>query len=254
MNRGYIRLWRKSLDAGWIKNQKLWAFWTYCLMKASYKEFDAIIGLQTVHLMPGQFIFGRKKAAEETGLTEREIRTIIAFLIKCENLTIKTTNKFSIITVVNWPIYQSDEIKNDHQNDQPLTSKGPHTRIKALKNNNPSEILSEISELGKRYADQEIINQAFQAISSTRKSNRIVDTVKLSILKSWERYSIDSVMTGIRTYLEKGHAEQGKGERYLLGIIRNLKPEDSITGGKVRKSTGSHALDEHYRGQGIRII
>jgi hypothetical protein len=44
MNRGYVRLWRKSLDAGWIKNHKLWAFWTYCLMKASYKEYDAIVG------------------------------------------------------------------------------------------------------------------------------------------------------------------------------------------------------------------
>ena len=84
MNRGYVRLWRKSLDAGWIRNHKLWAFWTYCLMKASYKEFDAIVGLQVVHLMPGQFIFGRKKAAEETGLTEREIRTIIDFLRKPE--------------------------------------------------------------------------------------------------------------------------------------------------------------------------
>ena len=31
MNRGYVRLWRKSLDAGWIRNHKLWAFWTYCL-------------------------------------------------------------------------------------------------------------------------------------------------------------------------------------------------------------------------------
>jgi hypothetical protein len=255
MNRGYVRLWRKSLDAGWIKNHKLWAFWTYCLMKASHKEFDAIVGLQIVHLMPGQFIFGLLVASKETGLSIREIRTILELLKKCENLTIKTTNKFSIITIVNWPIYQSDEIKNDKLNDKQRANKGQHTNIKALKNNNPpGDFSSEISELEKRYSDQKIINQIFQAISSTRKSNRIADTVKLSILKSWERYSIDSVMTGIRTYLEKGHAEQGKGERYLLGIIRNLKPEDSITGGQARKSTGSHALDEHYRSQGIRII
>jgi hypothetical protein len=102
-------------------------------MKASYKEFDAIVGLQVVHLMPGQFIFGRKKAAEETGLTEREIRTILDFLRKAGNLTIKTTNKFSIISIINWTIYQSEEIENDQLNDQPLTSKGPHTNIKEVK-------------------------------------------------------------------------------------------------------------------------
>lgn len=127
MNRGYVRLWRKSLDAGWIKNHKLWAFWTYCLLKASHKEYDAIIGLQIIHLLPGQFIFGRAKAAEETGLSEREIRTILAFLIKTGNLTSKTTNKFSVITIVNWHIYQSDETKNDQQNDQQRANKGPHT-------------------------------------------------------------------------------------------------------------------------------
>jgi hypothetical protein len=55
VNRGYIRLWRKSLDAGWIRNHKLWAFWSYCLLKASYREYDAIVGLQIIHLLPGQF-------------------------------------------------------------------------------------------------------------------------------------------------------------------------------------------------------
>ena len=110
MNRGYVRLWRKSLDAGWIRNHKLWAFWSYCLLKASYKEYDAIVGLQIIHLLPGQFIFGRKKASKETGLTEQQIRTILAFLRKAGNLTIKTTNKFSIITIINWPTYQGDDL------------------------------------------------------------------------------------------------------------------------------------------------
>ncbi|MCX5829210.1 MAG: hypothetical protein NTV58_14580 [Deltaproteobacteria bacterium] len=254
MNRGYVRLWRKSMDAGWIKNHKLWAFWTYCLMKASHKEFDAVIGLQVVHLMPGQFIFGRKKAVEETGLTEREIRTIIALLIKAGNMTIKTTNKFSVISIVNWPIYQGDETENDQQNDQQTTSKRPHTNTGTHEHiKTPGEILLKISELGKRYPDQEIINQTFQAISSTRKSNRIADSVKLSILQSWEQYPVESVMAGIRTYLDKGYGNQGKKESYLLGIIRNVKPEASISG-LTRKATGSPLLDDHYRSQGIRII
>ena len=68
MERGYVKLWRKSLDAGWIRNHKLWTFWTWCLMKASHKEHDTVVGCQAVHLLPGQFIFGRKKASEETGL------------------------------------------------------------------------------------------------------------------------------------------------------------------------------------------
>lgn len=148
MKRGYVRLWRKSLDAGWIRNHKLWAFWTYCLLKASHKEFDAIVGLQVVHLMPGQFIFGLKKASIETGLTIREIRTILDFLRKAENLTIKTTNKFSIITIINWPTYQGDETENDTLNDKPLANKGQHTNtrthIKPFLSNSDEVRLSEL--------------------------------------------------------------------------------------------------------------
>ena len=73
MRRGYVKLWRKSLDAGWIRNHKLWCFWTYCLLKATHKEFDAIVGLQLIHLYPGQFIFGLRKASVETGLSVQEI-------------------------------------------------------------------------------------------------------------------------------------------------------------------------------------
>jgi len=134
MNRGYVKLWRKSLDAGWIRNHKLWVFWTYCLMKANHKEnFKSIIRNQEVLLQPGQFVFGRKVAAEETGLTEREIRTVLELLINWQNLTIRTTNRFSIITIVNWHIYQPAENENDQQNDQRSTSKRPHTRIKEIK-------------------------------------------------------------------------------------------------------------------------
>jgi len=94
-------------------------------MRASYKEHDTIIGIKNVHLMPGQFIFGRKKASQETGLTEREIRTCVKFLENNENVTIKTTNKFSIISVINWHLYQQEETTNDQTNDQQTTSKRP---------------------------------------------------------------------------------------------------------------------------------
>jgi len=128
MNRGYVRLWRKSLEAGWIKNHKLWAFWTWCLLKASHKKFDAIVGLQRVNLLPGQFVFGLKKASEETGLTIREIRTILNFLKKSGNLTIKTTNKFSVITIINWNSYQAEESEYNTQNDKQKANKGQHTK------------------------------------------------------------------------------------------------------------------------------
>jgi hypothetical protein len=153
MYRGYIKVWRKIADAGWLKNHKLCAFWLWCMIKASHKELDQIVGSQTVHLIPGDFIFGRKKAAVELDMSEQEIRTILIFLKKSKNLTIKSTNKFSIISIINWNTYQGEEIEINQQINTPLTSNQPTTNqplttnknekhLKHLKNTYTSDFLS----------------------------------------------------------------------------------------------------------------
>lgn len=58
-------------------------------------------------------------------MSERTIRTCLQHLETMQNLTIKTTNKFSIITITNWDTYQSREDINDQQSDQHPTSKRP---------------------------------------------------------------------------------------------------------------------------------
>ena len=120
---GYIKLWRKAMLSGMMKNHKLWTFWTWCLLKATHKERTHVIGFQEIELKPGQFIFGRKKASHELGLSERGIRTCLKSLEKTKNVTIKATNKFSIITICNWKLYQGNGIPSDQQYDIQVTNK-----------------------------------------------------------------------------------------------------------------------------------
>jgi len=99
---GLIKLYRKILENGKLRNHKLWTFLTYCFFKASHKKRISKIGRQFVELQPGEFIFGRKKASEETKLSIQEIRTCLKKSKKAGNLTIKSTNKFSVVTILNW--------------------------------------------------------------------------------------------------------------------------------------------------------
>ena len=80
-----------------------------------------------VHLEPGQFVFGRKELAMELGTTERKIRTAIDLLKKAKKVTIKSTNKFSIGTIVEWKLFHSAEIPNDQQTDQHLPTNDQQT-------------------------------------------------------------------------------------------------------------------------------
>jgi len=122
MHKGYIKLWRKSLDSNVWRNEKLWRFWTWCLLKATHKKIKTMIGYQEIELNPGQLIFGRKSCSKETGLSEQNIRTALRTL-SATKLTIKPTNKFSIITIINWDSYQQDK----NQTNQQITINQPAT-------------------------------------------------------------------------------------------------------------------------------
>jgi hypothetical protein len=99
-------------------------------MKASHKEYDLIVGCQTVHLMPGDFIFGLKASSKDLNLSIQSIRTLLNFLKTSQNLTLKTTNKFSIISIVNWDSYQDEDTISNNQINKPLTNEQQTTNNK----------------------------------------------------------------------------------------------------------------------------
>ena len=115
-------------------NHNLFRFWMWCLLKASYTDRVVSIGYQDVPLKPGQFIFGRHTAAQETGLSERTIRTSIDQLRKRQNIAIKTTNKFSVISIVNWAAYQ-EEVTSKTTSKRPANDQQTTTNNKDNKDN-----------------------------------------------------------------------------------------------------------------------
>lgn len=121
---GWLRLYRQALENGWLRHHERWAFWSYCLLKATHTQTIVKVGLQDVHLEPGQFVFGRKKAAEDLGLSEKQIRGLLSYLISANNLTIKATNKFSVISIVNWHSYQGCADRKDQQRGQQKDRQG----------------------------------------------------------------------------------------------------------------------------------
>lgn len=111
-----------------------------------------MIGLQEVELEKGQFIFGRKVAANELKMSESKTYRLIKKLETMQNLNIKANNKYSIITIANWELYQFDENKNEQQFEQQMNNKrttneqqmNTNKNIKNNKNNkNNNNIYSE---------------------------------------------------------------------------------------------------------------
>ena len=139
MSDGYVKLWRKSIDSRVFKSDGLWKLWTYCLMRANHKhqwvELRTGKGIVEVEVQPGQFVFGRHSAAKDLNMNAETVRKRMDKLKKIGNITIQSTNQYSIITIINWDSYQS-EIKNStsKSTNQVPTKYQPSTTDKNEKN------------------------------------------------------------------------------------------------------------------------
>ena len=70
MLEGWIRIHRSLMEHRIFSNPKLLKVWIWCLLKARHKPGSVYIERQKFCLERGQFIFGRKKGAEELGLPQ----------------------------------------------------------------------------------------------------------------------------------------------------------------------------------------
>lgn len=108
---GYIRLDRKILDWEWYSDNNTKTIFIHCLLKANWKEAKFCGRV----IERGSFVTSLPTLAHESGLSVRSVRTALEHLKTTGELTIKTTNKYSIITVSNYDYYQSDDNQTDCQ-------------------------------------------------------------------------------------------------------------------------------------------
>ena len=99
-----MKLHRKVQDSGLMQMHSSLAMFLYMVMKAAHKP----VRIGTVDLERGQLVSGRHQLANDLGLTDRKTRTCIDHLLKLEFVSSKSTNKFTVYTIVNYEKYQDD--------------------------------------------------------------------------------------------------------------------------------------------------
>ncbi len=114
-NETWIKLYRKLIHSPIFENEKALKVWIWCLIKATHVEREQVVGRQTVHLNKGEFIFGRKKASEELKIKEKTLYDYMKLLESLHMIGIKSSNKFSVVSIEKWEDYQGHEIKSDNK-------------------------------------------------------------------------------------------------------------------------------------------
>jgi len=124
----FILLYRKSINSRVFRNDALWKVWTWCLLKASYKErwVTMITGKSEIEVKihPGQFVYGRFSAAKELNMKPSSVRNRMEKLKNMRNVDIKEDSQYSIVSIINWDAYQIKKNKEDIKEDSRGTIKG----------------------------------------------------------------------------------------------------------------------------------
>lgn len=145
---GWIKIHRKFLDWEWYDDANVFRLFVHLLLNANYEPSK----YRGVVLAPGSVLTGRILLSEQTGLSQQQIRTALDKLKSTNEITIKTSNKSSIISIVSWNEYQEDNQQNNKQitNDQPTDNQRITTSKEGKEGNNGKSIGEPILPKNKR--------------------------------------------------------------------------------------------------------
>lgn len=218
----YIKLYRELKDWEWYKDSKMVHLFIHLLLSANFKPNK----WQGIDIKKGQILTGLNALNKQTGISVQSLRTCIKRLKSTGELTIKSTNKFSLITLLNWEHYQglveqatstsTGKLTNDQQttNNQ-STTPNKDKKVNNEKNKTPIPPLTEFLEHGKILC---------------KKANIDYGEFKFSIEQKYETWVQDGWIDGNKNKIKIWKTKLGNVLPHLKAI---KQPEKSSASGTI---------------------
>lgn len=110
-NKGWVKLWRDQFN-NWVSDRKPWCdgyAWCYLYSRANHKKRIVNFRNQYIEVERGQLLTSKLKLQRIFGWSYKRTTAYLKALEKDKMCTIRTTNRYIIITIVNYDLYQSKE-------------------------------------------------------------------------------------------------------------------------------------------------
>jgi len=229
---GHIKLDRKIIQWEWYQDANTCRLFIHLLLMANYKESR----WQGRIINRGQVIIGTEKLAIILKLGRQEIRTSLNKLKLTNEITITVTNKYSIITICKYDVYQNRYDKSDQhidqQNVRPATNERPTKGQQTTTNNT----LNNKEEVNKKKFITYPLPEHFNGLTETQNGSA-VELVRLTkyatltnkqVSEFWEAFKIQN-LTG-----KKYYADEDEVYSHFLNWI---KKQDFKNGTNIKSTT-----------------
>ena len=224
---GHIKLDRKILSWEWYDDANTFRVFIHLLLMATHKDGR----YRGFEIKRGEVVTGRLKLASALRLSEMEIRTCLNKLKSTNEITTRTTNKFSIISICKYDIYQSFRNENNQQdnqqsnqqptnnkptiNQQSTTFKNVNNDKNVISNNyinnseggfaTPSGIPADVVLPDKNYYASDfngLPNENNESIRTFLKVTKKIEVQESEVCELWSIFKIQE-LTGVKLYRNK---------------------------------------------------
>lgn len=257
-NGNYIKINRKILEWEWYSDINTCRLFLHMLLKANWKDGK----FKGTTVPRGSFISSIGVLSEETGLTIREVRTAITHLKMTGEVTSKSTNKFTVITVKNYDLYQTSDKQigiqetNERQANDKLT-----TTIEELEEGKESEESNNtltVSNDTVCWTDAQQVVDAWNSLDGINHVSRLTESSqRCKMLKCRiKEYGMDAVLMAIENIRDSKflHGENKRG--WMIDFDWFVRPNNFHkvlegkynTGGRDGLEGKYSAIDDFLRG------
>ena len=216
---GWFCVHRKIIDHWIFSEADLLKLWVYFLAKANHGDKKFMFNGSLVSISRGQFVTGRKVLAGAVGVSENKIRRYLNTLEKESMIHQQITNKYSVITVLNYDQYQAKAPANDSQT-LPLTTTNNNVNNITINNTHRGFDFSGWPTMPKT----QIVNDwfAMRARIKADVSQTVIDRFGIQMTKAVEKgYTVDDCLAECVTrnwqgfnvkWIENSEVSSGNGK------------------------------------------
>lgn len=209
---GWICLHRKLLDNPICEKADYLAVWVHLLLMANHKETTFIWNNKKQTLKAGQLLTGRKRLSKKTGVAESQVYKILKYLELEQQIEQQKTTKYTIITIVNWGMYQEKEQQKEQQSNNRVTTEEQQSNTYNNNNNN--------NNVDKRTGGKKTISKD---IGKTPTPTKGVDSSKK---EAYGNSDINTCISYLQEKLESSLDGSAKENRqYCYNLLRKMKKD-----------------------------
>jgi hypothetical protein len=193
---GWIKIHRKFLDWQWFKKPEAVQLFIYMLLKANHKDGN----WQGHEIKKGQFITSAQTISNDTKLSLQVVRTLLKKFELTNEIIVKSTNKFTMLTICKYECYQDESNATNKQltNKQQTTNKQLTTNKNDKKEKNEKEVILDSWIEYRKSAKKTLTQQSIKSIlvkmeNYTNEQCKFV--INKSIEQGWQGLFWDNIQT-----------------------------------------------------------